>query len=86
MTETEQRVVDGSVWEEFCDAPKEAGKVIQSDKAPKDPFNQAEGYRSHLRHGSAPLGHLGPAQSAGSGAGESRLTAMEDTVPGSLAR
>ena len=45
MTEAEQRVVDGSAWDAFCDALKEAGQIIQSDKAPKDPFNQAEGYR-----------------------------------------
>ncbi|MRI33970.1 hypothetical protein EOPP23_13320 [Endozoicomonas sp. OPT23] len=42
---SEQRVQDGTAWEEFCDALKEAGKVIQSEKAPKDAFNQAEGYR-----------------------------------------
>ncbi len=45
LTESEQRVVDGTAWEEFCDALKEAGKIVQSEKAPKDPFNQAEGYR-----------------------------------------
>ena len=45
MTEAEQRVVDGSTWDAFCDALKEAGKIVQSEKAPKDPFNQAEGYR-----------------------------------------
>lgn len=45
MTESEQKVVDGRVWEEFCDALKEAGKIIQSEKAPQDAFNQAEGYR-----------------------------------------
>ncbi len=41
----EQRVLDGSSWDEFCDALKEAGKIIRSDKAPQDAFNQAEGYR-----------------------------------------
>jgi hypothetical protein len=45
MSEAEQKVVDGTVWEEFCDALKEAGKIVQSDKAPADAFNQAEGYR-----------------------------------------
>ena len=45
MTEAEKRVVDGTAWEEFCDSLKAAGKIIQSEKAPKDPFNQAEGYR-----------------------------------------
>ncbi len=45
MNESEKRVVDGTVWDEFCDALKAAGKIVQSEKAPKDPFNQAEGYR-----------------------------------------
>jgi len=45
MKTAEERVMDGSTWDEFCDALKEAGKIIQSDKAPKDAFNQAEGYR-----------------------------------------
>ncbi|NNC55537.1 MAG: DUF1214 domain-containing protein, partial [Pseudomonadales bacterium] len=45
LTEAEQKIVDGSAWEEFCDALKAAGKIIQSQKAPHDPFNQAEGYR-----------------------------------------
>lgn len=45
MSEAEQRVVDGTLWEEFCDALKDAGKILHSDKAPQDPFNQAEGYR-----------------------------------------
>ncbi|MGI9296219.1 MAG: DUF1214 domain-containing protein [Pseudomonadales bacterium] len=45
MSEAEQRIVDGTAWSEFCDALKQAGKIIQSDKAPKDPFSQAEGYR-----------------------------------------
>ena len=45
MTEAEQRVIDGTTWDNFCDALKAAGKIIQSEKAPKDAFNQAEGYR-----------------------------------------
>ena len=28
MTDAEKRVVDGTVWEQFCDALKEAGFVI----------------------------------------------------------
>ncbi len=43
--EAEQKVLDGRAWDEFCDALKEAGKVVQSDAAPKDAFNKAEGYR-----------------------------------------
>jgi len=45
LTESEQRIVDGSAWEEFCDTLKEAGKIIQSEKAPSDPLNRSEGYR-----------------------------------------
>ena len=45
LTDAEQKIVDGTAWDEFCDALKDAGKIVRSDKAPKDPFNQAEGYR-----------------------------------------
>lgn len=39
------RVLDGSIWEEFCDTLKEAGKLVDAEKAPQDAFNRAEGYR-----------------------------------------
>ncbi|MCP4195526.1 MAG: DUF1214 domain-containing protein [Proteobacteria bacterium] len=45
LSDAEQRVIDGTAWDEFCDALKDAGKIIRSEKAPKDAFNQAEGYR-----------------------------------------
>ena len=45
LSEAEQKVMDGTAWDEFCDALKDAGKIIRSEKAPKDAFNQAEGYR-----------------------------------------
>ncbi len=45
LTPAEQRLADGTLWEDFCDALKEAGKIVHSEKAPKDPLNQAEGYR-----------------------------------------
>ena len=45
MSDAEQRVIDGTTWEQFCDALKDAGKIVQSEKAPQDAFNQAEGYR-----------------------------------------
>ncbi len=45
MSDANQRVVDGEAWDQFCDALKAAGKTIRSDKAPRDPLNQAEGYR-----------------------------------------
>ncbi|MEM8499021.1 MAG: DUF1214 domain-containing protein [Pseudomonadota bacterium] len=41
----EQKVLDGSAWDEFCDSLKAAGNIIRSEKAPHDAFNQAEGYR-----------------------------------------
>lgn len=41
----EQKVIDGSAWDEFCDSLKAAGNIIRSEKAPHDAFNQAEGYR-----------------------------------------
>ena len=44
-SDAEQKVLDGTVWDEFCDALKEAGKIIRSKQAPGDAFNQAEGYR-----------------------------------------
>ena len=45
MSNAEQKVIDGTVWDEFCDALKDAGKILKSEKAPQDAFNQAEGYR-----------------------------------------
>jgi len=45
MTESEERVSSGKSWDEFCDALKEAGRVVQSADAPSDAFNRAEGYR-----------------------------------------
>ena len=38
-SEAEQKVLDGRVWDEFCDALKEAGKIVRSEKAPGDAFN-----------------------------------------------
>ena len=40
-----QRVVSGESWDEFCDTLKAAGAALQFPGAPRDPFNQAEGYR-----------------------------------------
>jgi len=45
LPDAEQKVLDGTAWDEFCDALKAAGKIVRSEKAPKDAFNQAEGYR-----------------------------------------
>ena len=40
-----QRVASGKSWSEFCDALKAAGAALQFPGAPRDSFNQAEGYR-----------------------------------------
>ncbi len=45
----EQRVIDGTSWDEFCDRLKEAGKLIQRPETPNDAFNKAEGYRYLIR-------------------------------------
>ncbi|MCP3985053.1 MAG: DUF1214 domain-containing protein [bacterium] len=48
MSETQdaiQRIVDGTSWDQFCDALKEAGSVILSEGAPSDPLTRAEGWR-----------------------------------------
>jgi len=42
---SEQRIVSGQAWEEFCDTLKAAGASLRFPGAPLDPFNQAEGYR-----------------------------------------
>jgi len=40
-----RRVVSGKSWDEFCDSLKAAGAALNFPGAPRDPFNQAEGYR-----------------------------------------
>ena len=40
-----QRVASGQSWSEFCDTLKAAGAALQFPRAPRDSFNQAEGYR-----------------------------------------
>ena len=41
----ERRVASGRAWDEFCDTLKAAGAALNYPGAPRDPFNQAEGYR-----------------------------------------
>ena len=41
----EARVVSGEAWDEFCDTLKASGAALLAPGAPKDAFNQAEGYR-----------------------------------------
>ncbi len=40
-----RRIVEGKSWEEFCDTLKAAGSAMVFPGAPRDAFNQAEGYR-----------------------------------------
>lgn len=42
---SEERIVSGRAWEEFCDTLKAAGASLSFPGAPRDPFDQAEGYR-----------------------------------------
>ena len=45
LTQQEQRIVDGTVWNEFCDTLKLAGNTILAPGTPDDPMNRAEGWR-----------------------------------------
>lgn len=45
MSDAQQRILDGTAWNDFCDALKEAGEIVNSEKAPQDAFSRAEGYR-----------------------------------------
>ena len=41
----EERIVSGRLWDDYCDALKQAGRLLQRPEAPRDAFNQAEGMR-----------------------------------------
>ena len=42
---SEQRVIDGSAWRDFCQALERAGQVILEEGSPEDSFERAEGLR-----------------------------------------
>jgi hypothetical protein len=39
------RVVDGTAWNELCDALKAAGQIVLAPEQPSDPLTRAEGFR-----------------------------------------
>jgi hypothetical protein len=41
----EESILDGTLWEQFCDGLKAAGKIVMRDETPNDVFNRAEGFR-----------------------------------------
>jgi len=43
--EIEAQVCNGAAWEEFCEQLKSLSSYITDDRAPKDAFNRAEGFR-----------------------------------------
>lgn len=45
MQQEEQRIMDGSLWADFCDSLKATGEQVLRESTPKDVFNRAEGYR-----------------------------------------
>lgn len=45
MNEQQQRIMDGSMWEEFCDELKNMGGLLKNDGTPGDLQNRALGYR-----------------------------------------
>ena len=40
-----QQLIDGTLWDAYCDALKLAGQHLRRDESPRDAFNQAEGVR-----------------------------------------
>ena len=45
QSEIERRIVDGTVWEAFCDRLKQAGKLVLRPEPPADALNRAIGFR-----------------------------------------
>jgi hypothetical protein len=44
-SDAEKRILDGTLWDAFCDRLKAAGRLVMHPDAPADAFNRAIGYR-----------------------------------------
>jgi len=45
MTDKQDNLATGKLWESYCETLKEAGNLVLAEPAPQDPFNRAEGFR-----------------------------------------
>jgi len=45
LSKEEKQIVDGTVWNQFCDTLKMAGNVVLGPNTPSDPMNRMEGFR-----------------------------------------
>jgi len=45
LSKKEREIVDGAVWNQFCDTLKMAGNVVMGPNTPSDPMNRMEGFR-----------------------------------------
>jgi len=45
LSQEEKEILDGTVWNRFCDTLKMAGNVVLGPNTPSDPMNRMEGFR-----------------------------------------
>jgi hypothetical protein len=45
MTPSERKLIDGSIWDEFCEELKSLGPLVMRPELPADPFNRALAFR-----------------------------------------
>jgi len=45
LSKQEREILDGTVWNQFCDTLKMAGNVVLGPNTPSDPMNRMEGFR-----------------------------------------
>ena len=45
LSKQEREILDGAVWNQFCDTLKMAGNVVLGPNTPSDPMNRMEGFR-----------------------------------------